>query len=654
MIGAQDIPSYILRNGYFEKLKWISKRFVLLWDDKDKRAWLNTGTDVLLHLVRASLKFDSEGDFKSIFSFKSEDLIESENPHTSGAAIDVLTQEANRKLPIYPKDGGTVNFEDRVEVFYSMLEKIIDHQDGSSQSGQLLHKQTPHNLEGWDFHDLATLRDPLYPRVAELSGNGKCWVDLIQSIRAVTIFGRDFGELILPNTETACKRWAHLPKDRFYLAASFSNLKPILEADTRQAISNPTRLGESVIWFNPNTSSTTLCQCGWANCDPVQALLPTSALERIPATDISIPFNESGAVIFGQNSSLPYFWEDTGLPRASHPVMPVTISKDSVRAHSLKSSTSTITDWMWAEGPSRDQYTVAILCALSKELKAVRMMFDQEYQAPNVAVEDTNSYACGQIGRHNVVTASLPSATYGTNAAADVAVNLKRSFPSIRFCLLVGVGGGVPSPQRDMRLGDVVVGVPVGRLPGVIQYDLGKSLKGGAFQVTGSLNRPPNVLLTAISNMTSDPRLPKSPLAPTLDIMAGFDSDYGHPGQHNDPLARANCSLCDAGELCADFASHILKTEYKPRDHPKVHYGIIASGNRVIKSAADRDHLARDSDVLCFEMEAAGIVNTFPCLVIRGVCDYADSSKDKKWQEYAAATAAAYAKLLLDYVRASS
>jgi nucleoside phosphorylase len=49
-------------------------------------------------------------------------------------------------------------------------------------------------------------------------------------------------------------------------------------------------------------------------------------------------------------------------------------------------------------------------------------------------------------------------------------------------------------------------------------------------------------------------------------------------------------------------------------------------------------------------MEAAGLMNSFPCLVIRGICDYADSHKDDLWQRYAAATAAAYAKELLIYV----
>ena len=83
---------------------------------------------------------------------------------------------------------------------------------------------------------------------------------------------------------------------------------------------------------------------------------------------------------------------------------------------------------------------------------------------------------------------------------------------------------------------------------------------------------------------------------------------------------------------------------------PQIHYGLIASGNQVIKHGKTRDRLAKEHGMLCFEMEAAGLMNQLPCLVIRGICDYSDSHKNKQWQGYAALTAAAYAKILLSVV----
>lgn len=81
-----------------------------------------------------------------------------------------------------------------------------------------------------------------------------------------------------------------------------------------------------------------------------------------------------------------------------------------------------------------------------------------------------------------------------------------------------------------------------------------------------------------------------------------------------------------------------------------IHYGFIASGNQLVKDAHTRDEIAKRLNALCFEMEAAGIMNQLPCLVIRGICDYCDSHKNKDWQGYAALTAAAYTKEPLSVV----
>jgi hypothetical protein len=86
---------------------------------------------------------------------------------------------------------------------------------------------------------------------------------------------------------------------------------------------------------------------------------------------------------------------------------------------------------------------------------------------------------------------------------------------------------------------------------------------------------------------------------------------------------------------------------HRTDDRPQIHYGNIASGDQVVKDGPTRDRIAGAEGILCFEMEAAGLMDTFPCVVIRGVCDYADSHKNKRWQRYAAATAACYAKELL-------
>jgi nucleoside phosphorylase len=130
-----------------------------------------------------------------------------------------------------------------------------------------------------------------------------------------------------------------------------------------------------------------------------------------------------------------------------------------------------------------------------------------------------------------------------------------------------------------------------------------------------------------------------------------LQQDYQRPPPDTDRLFQADFIHDPRG--CAEFCA-VNPTNLVPRrertehdDNPAIHYGTIASANQLMKDAFIRNKLASGTDVLCFEMEAAGLMNHFPCLVIRGICDYSDSHKNKEWQGYAALAAAAYAKDLL-------
>lgn len=114
-------------------------------------------------------------------------------------------------------------------------------------------------------------------------------------------------------------------------------------------------------------------------------------------------------------------------------------------------------------GPHREQYTVGWVCALPTELAAAKAMLEKTYPVlPARNTRDSNVYVFGSVCDHNVVIASLPVGSYGTTSAAITAKEMFLRFPSIRFGLLVGVGGGLPSAKNDIRLGDVVVSKPDG------------------------------------------------------------------------------------------------------------------------------------------------------------------------------------------------
>ncbi|KAF2237370.1 purine and uridine phosphorylase [Viridothelium virens] len=286
-----------------------------------------------------------------------------------------------------------------------------------------------------------------------------------------------------------------------------------------------------------------------------------------------------------------------------------------------------------------EDYTVGWVCALQVELRAARAMLDEEHEGPPIM--DGNVYTFGRIQRHNVVVGCLPPGQYGTNRATAVATRMMITFPSMRLRFMVGIGGGVPGADADIRLGDVVVSKPVDNLPGVVQYDMGKRLPNG-YQRTGCLAPPPELLLQATSKLeTSRSRRLLSSLLPhdfqrpnSQDIL--FKKVYNHIGG-------STCKHCRR--------DRVLPRSKRTDKEPVVHYGTIASGNLVMKDGVERDRL-RDQigGLLCFEMEAAGLMNDFPCLVIRGICDYADTHKNKDWQPHAAGVAAAYTKELLSVI----
>ena len=307
-------------------------------------------------------------------------------------------------------------------------------------------------------------------------------------------------------------------------------------------------------------------------------------------------------------------------------------------------------------------YTVGWICAISTEYVAAQEILDVEHERPEyVSPNDNNDYTLGEIGKHNIVIAVLPDGEYGTASAASVATNMLRSFPNVRIGLMVGIGGGAPSKKHDIRLGDIVVSSPRDREGGVFQYDFGKTIQGQKFQETRFLNQPPTLLRTAVSGLKTQyerkGHLLEKTINGILEKNLRLQKKYKRPEPSTDRLYQSTVTHIihddsNCATVCGDDPSHLVSRPERTEneDNPAIHYGLIASANQLMKNALIRDKLAAEKAVLCFEMEAAGLMNNFPCLVIRGICDYSDSHKNKAWQGYAAMAAAVYAKDLLSRI----
>ncbi|KAF2181430.1 purine and uridine phosphorylase [Zopfia rhizophila CBS 207.26] len=304
-------------------------------------------------------------------------------------------------------------------------------------------------------------------------------------------------------------------------------------------------------------------------------------------------------------------------------------------------------------------YTVGWIYAVTTEYVAARAFLDKNHEGPEyVSHRDNNTYTLGKVGKHNVVVAVLPGGEYGTTSAGGVARDMLHSFPNVRIGLMVGIGGGAPSRKHDIRLGDIVISSTRDGKGSVFQYNYGKMIQDQTFQHTGFLDQPPTLLRTAVNGLRAQyeeegHRL-EDAINKILETNQRLRQKYKRPGPRSDRLYKSGIihprnSEDSCTDICGDDPSNLIYRHERTEDEDNlaIHYGLIASANQLMKDATVRDTLANEHDVLCFEMEAAGLMNHFPCLVIRGICDYSDSHKNKEWQGYAAMAVAAYAEDLL-------
>ncbi|PYH88866.1 purine and uridine phosphorylase [Aspergillus ellipticus CBS 707.79] len=299
-------------------------------------------------------------------------------------------------------------------------------------------------------------------------------------------------------------------------------------------------------------------------------------------------------------------------------------------------------------------YTVGIICPLEVEVNAVRFMLDEEH--PYTKRSQLARYICGRLGGHNVVivTPSTPTNTQSKVATALATSDLKRTFPAITHLLSVGIGSGIPNPKNNIRLGDVVIATPSGQHCGVVQFDLGK-LELGRFTLKGYLLPPPRELLDILPIMMSDHRVRRPKIAEFIETAqtSSATARFSRPLPGKDLLFRADYHHSPDDTTCDSCDRDLLVSRPSRQDPvgPVIHYGLILSGDTIMENATERDRIAMEAGgASCLDTTAAGVLSNFPCLVIRGICDYADSHANAEWRQYAAAAAAAVAREILEYI----
>jgi ankyrin repeat protein/nucleoside phosphorylase len=330
---------------------------------------------------------------------------------------------------------------------------------------------------------------------------------------------------------------------------------------------------------------------------------------------------------------------------------------------------------------SRDDFRVAIICALPLEATAVLNLFDQRYDKSGSRYGkqegDTNTYSTGRIGRHDVVLVHMSG--MGPTDAARAASNIRLSFKEVRLALIVGVCGGVPL-ERSIVLGDVIVSDSIVDFSTGRQYSDGVQARKGGKHMLGRPNPEIRGLLSKLKiplirqelevevqqNLAELCKKSDTAQYPGVEHDRLFAASYRH--MHRKETSSQDClcirSQLHSGPVCSEAlesSCDALRCDAASPGNPSrrarfalgvptpfLHIGTIGA-TTVMKSGEHRDVIARENDVIGFEMEGAGLWDDLPCIIIKGVCDYADSHKNKKWQDYAAATAASAAKAFLGH-----
>lgn len=298
-------------------------------------------------------------------------------------------------------------------------------------------------------------------------------------------------------------------------------------------------------------------------------------------------------------------------------------------------------------------YTVAWIAPLEIEAQAALHLLDNRHKGRfPLTPGDDYVFQAGDACGHNIIIATLPAGeVYGTRSAAALATQVKRFFPNLWFGLLVGIAAGLPNlsrnPPLDIRLGDVLVGLPVGDNAGLIDYDLGKETGTDGFQLLRAghaLAKTATVVRSAIGSIKL--RAPND----SNDVLHYYKriehkehpfGTFADPGQGRDTLYQVNENGVE---------NPVLRELRPDSGRIRVWYGPIGSGDKLMKNAQKRNELRDRYNIIGLEMEAAGTMDQIPVGVIRGVCDYGDEHKNDDWQPYAAAMAAAYARAVLEEI----
>lgn len=295
--------------------------------------------------------------------------------------------------------------------------------------------------------------------------------------------------------------------------------------------------------------------------------------------------------------------------------------------------------------------TILIVTALPLEFDMMVELLENEREDRSFG-DKKSQYPHGKIGKHDVVIAM---SSMGNSFSALIATIALEKYHSIKYIFMTGIAGGIPNIENaneHVRLGDIVIC----NNKGVVQHDMGKNI-----------TKPKKTFLKWFNSKNEEFEYNFSPRPPDSTLLRNTEIHVQRTGtneyefwKHLDGLlAKKNhvrpevMSLCDTPWINGSEVEQPSVPNGFDQTRPRIHFGVIASGNTVVKSAKVRDKLKIDFKAKAIEMEASGVsdaawIQGKDYFIVRGICDYSNSDKNKIWQPYAAAVAATFTKDIIE------
>ena len=224
-LGAKDGSYHYSQQGPFQRTVDRAEKFpIVLYDQKDRRAWLVSALAVILHIIQL------RNHIKPFVVGGNDVQISPLDPSRQGhAAREAVARNKSLKLfDCETDEEKEYCFRDAILDTESFLDRLREKEATiQANPGMAVHTTWQDTLYGWELMDVAEEERHLKHKAQVLEKTAGRWYDLVKDVDAVVLFASGLGDIIRPRSESAelCQKWRSLPKGKDYLAVCVSMLE---------------------------------------------------------------------------------------------------------------------------------------------------------------------------------------------------------------------------------------------------------------------------------------------------------------------------------------------------------------------------------------------------------------------------------------------